>query len=183
MNRDGGFCAALLRFDDETSTRLVQIVGELAAQQDRTLRADAYPHVTLLPTDGSNDVERVEAITGLCRTARRVPLRLSNIGTFPDSGVVYLGVTVTRPLLDLHREVSKVLSPAVDTPFLDLYDDGAWIPHCTVGSGLSPWMLGEAVEWLSERVSLPIDAFAVAIDFVRVLSDGLRVVGSMPLCV
>ena len=172
-----------MRFDAETAGWITRLSGDLAERQGRTRPVGSYPHATLVPTDAADEARRIDAFRALSLETRRILLRLSHVGVFPGAGVVYLGITMTRRLLDLHRDVLEALAPTADTPWLDLYGPDSWVPHCTLGVNLSAGMLGEAVEWLSAQASLPMDASVAAIDFVRVNKNALRVVQSFSLAV
>ena len=84
------------------------------------------------------------------------PFRLScgNIGIFSTSeGVVYLGVTVTEQLLNVHARFHEIFKKHAREQ-REYYAVGRWVPHCTLAFGLSEERIVEAVT-VCRKIALP----------------------------
>jgi 2'-5' RNA ligase len=95
------------------------------------------PHVTLGSGEPADADSLAESLASLAGSVTPFPLTLSSVGSFPtDQGVVFLGVTVTRPLLELHAAFDRLFAHHVRRPN-SYYRVGTWVPHCTLAIGLS----------------------------------------------
>ena len=84
-------------------------------------------------------------------------LSLSSVGVFPGAeGVVFLGVTVTGRLLEVHAAFHKIFKKRAREQS-EHYAIGKWIPHCTLAFGLSERQIAEAVK-ICRKIHLPIFA-------------------------
>ena len=84
------------------------------------------------------------------------PFRLSfpNIGIFSTSeGVVFLGVTVTEQLLNVHARFHKIFKKHAQEQ-REYYTVGSWTPHCTLAFGLSEHKIAESVK-ICRQIALP----------------------------
>ena len=94
-------------------------------------------------------------------------LSLSNIGIFPTSeGVIFLGVTVTDQLLNIHRRFHKIFKKHAQEQ-REYYAVGRWTPHCTLAFGLSEEQIVEAVT-VCRRIVLPTSTKVGEIGVVEV---------------
>jgi hypothetical protein len=91
--------------------------------------------------------ERLRALTAdFARRSSGLSIALSAIGMFPTAeGTLYLAPVVTSELLELHRAFHLELDANGLTSHR-YYRPGNWIPHCTVGIGLSSQALACAVD-------------------------------------
>lgn len=95
-------------------------------------------------------------------------LLLTHVGAFPGGeGVLFLGVTVSRELMDAHHQVQTLPAVRGSQPNA-YYLPGAWTPHCTVAIGASPSQLASGL--LLCRAELPLTAAAEAVNVVAVPS-------------
>ncbi|MFJ9350978.1 2'-5' RNA ligase family protein [Streptomyces sp. NPDC101237] len=83
------------------------------------------------------------------RIARqRLDLRMELVGAFAGpQGILFLGVTVTQPLLEAHAAVHSSMTADGGGPW-GHFRPGVWVPHCTLVSGLGGHALGKAVSLL-----------------------------------
>ena len=125
------------------------------------------PHVSLGVCDHlETDSLAQELITF---AASITPFRLSfpNIGIFSTSeGVVYLGVTVTEQLLNVHTAFHKIFKKHAKEQ-REYYTVGRWVPHCTLAFGLSEDQIVEAVT-VCRRIALPTSTKIREIGMVEV---------------
>ena len=146
-----------LLLDDTTDSSIradwaVLIEADLPSQ-GRHRGASNAPHVTLLASAGFGDLhdERLR----VAMAALPVPSRFSGLLVFgrPPRGLVLArGIVVTDEILRLHRAVHEVVASTDDG--IDAHSrPGAWTPHVTLASRLTPGELARAVELVSARTA------------------------------
>ena len=171
--------AAELFFDAATEAALIRLrdalteVGLMTATQN-----NHRPHISLGGCRDLRDAaELVRALENLAaEQTAPLPVTLSSLGIFPgDEGVVFYGVTVTTPLLVLHRRFHGLFTAwALDwSPF---YEPGCWVPHCTLAYGLEPSRLAEAVAVLQAHMSPTLSGLLTSIALVEITSGEERAV-------
>lgn len=124
------------------------------------------PHVSLGVSNQLNVNEACKALASFAVGVSPFTLTLSSIGVFPAEGVVFLGVTVTEKLLDLHARFHHIFQECAKDQW-DYYHVGRWVPHCTLAFGLSTSRVAEAVS-ASQQITLPIHAQVKEIGVVEV---------------
>lgn len=107
------------------------------------------------------------------------PFRLSfpNIGIFSTSeGVVFLGVTVTEQLLNVHTRFHEIFKKHAQEQ-REYYTVGNWTPHCTLAFGLSEHQIAEAVT-VCRQIDLPVSPEVKGIGLVDVSPMGCQMLSS-----
>ena len=96
-----------------------------------------------------------------------------------DAGAVFLGVTPTAALFDLHRRVDSVCDAASAT-IHEWYRPDGWVPHVSLAFGLDADGLAEAVRCLA---GLELKTVARAESLLLVTGDetGWTDRGAVPL--
>ena len=95
------------------------------------------------------------------------PLTLSSVGVFPGmEGVIFLGVTVTEHLLDVHAAFHKIFKKYAGEQS-EHYAVGKWVPHCTLAFGLSERQIAEAVS-ICRGIPLPVSTEVKEIGLMEV---------------
>lgn len=149
-------CGAAFIFDKESESALRDVwrVVAQAGGSNTMLGLDYPPHLTLVMAE-KLDFERTRAsFMQMAAATRSLEISLSGLGIFPgESGVLYMSPVVTRELLDLHACFYSLVAQSAD-PLVEYYRTETWVPHITVGYGLTPDALGAAVTALM-RVTLP----------------------------
>lgn len=103
------------------------------------------PHVTLAAAGTITSTD--PSLTGRI-APHHLDIRMESLGAFAGSqGILFLGVTVTQPLLDAHAAVHSSLSGHGGGPW-GHFRPGIWVPHCTLASGLDGDALGKAFSLL-----------------------------------
>lgn len=91
------------------------------------------PHISLASADA---IAITPALIDAVAALRGMRITLPAIGIFPGTeGVLFLGVTATRPLLDAHAAVHGAVGDG-DDGYHRLYAPGIWVPHATLAVGL-----------------------------------------------
>ena len=137
------------------------------------LKGGYRPHVSL----GVCNQLEVNSLTQELSTfaASVTPFRLSfpNIGIFSTSeGVVFLGVTVTGQLLNVHARFHKIFKKHAQEQ-REYYAVGKWTPHCTLAFGLSEYEIAETVK-ICRQIALPNSTEVKEISVVEVSPTSCR---------
>ena len=164
--------ATILHFDPATEDAVYAVWDALSGVVARPMgEIGVRPHVTLADSDHV-DLSALEAATATF-AASTLPFRLtlSSVGLFStDEGVLFFGVTVSRALLELHAEYSRIFGYHARQPNA-YYRLGAWVPHVTLAMGLAEAQVSEALA-IARRVPLPIHGSVPEMSIVRVPGDG-----------
>ena len=118
-----------------------------------------------------------KGLSSFAASVTRFRLSFPNIGTFSTSErVVYLGVTFTEQLLNVHTRFHKIFKKYAQEQ-REYYAVGRWVPHCTLAFGLSEDQIVEAVT-VCRQIDLPISAEAKEIGLVKVFDTGCQTLSS-----
>jgi 2'-5' RNA ligase len=121
-----------------------------------TLHEGPYrPHITLGLYEELDRSAFAHALRASMRNRAGLPVVLPSIGVFHnDPPTLFLGVTVSPALLDLHDRVHR-LSTAHGAGPRDYFLPGRWNPHCTLAPAVEPTTLAKAIVLLSD-LELPL---------------------------
>lgn len=144
-----------LRFDDALSARIVEIWRALAAIDVCPMPpGEAAPHVSLAVYDHERGIDPARLAAMIDRLAgdrEPLPVTFSSIGAFlSEERVLFLAPVTSRPLLDLHA-AWHALAADLAASCWRYYLPGRWVPHCTLGTGLTTSGLAAAIAHLCER--------------------------------
>jgi len=165
--------AVELFFDAATEAALRRLWDALADADITHYMRDRYrPHISL---GGCRTLRDTAAFTAALESfattqADALPVTLEHLGIFPGAeGVVFYGITVTTPLLVLHRRFHTLFTAhAVDwSPY---YEPGRWVPHCTLAHGLAPAAIPDAVILLRDILPPTTTGLLVHIALVEIPS-------------
>jgi 2'-5' RNA ligase len=134
--------------EPEFAERVERLRGELAVALG-VEREPTPPHVSLRVATGY-DTAVSEALVDVSASTDPFSLTTSGLGVFTATGVVYLPVARSTPLVELYERVASVVAPHVTAPN-DYYTDERWIPHVTLAQGLDGETAATAVELLGDR--------------------------------
>jgi len=125
------------------------------------------PHVSLAVCDELSPEELAPMLAQFAARERPQRLALATAATFATAeGVLFLGAVVTPALLDLHARSYALFERAARAPWSH-YRPGAWVPHCTLTTGLDPRQLASAIQICVEAGVLPIAATAESVAIVE----------------
>lgn len=158
----------VLHFDPATEDAVYELWDALDAMVERPMRESGVrPHVTLASSDQIDAKALQTATATFAASVHPFRLTLSSIGLFAtDEGVLFLGVTVSRGLLEMHAEYNHLFARYARQPDA-YYRLGAWVPHCTLAVGLKAEQLPDALG-VARRASLPIYGTAAEMALLRV---------------
>ncbi len=119
------------------------------------------PHVTLAIVD-SLSAATLDELRADVRP-EPVEVRLESLSIFPGpAGVLYLSVTPTIALLELHDATLDVLGRNA-TPVWPFYRSGRWTPHATLARGLAGDEVPRAVSLLLGRAAVTGTAVEIGV--------------------
>ena len=131
--------------------KVIQKAGINSSLQDAGYR----PHVSLGVCNRIESSAFEVELSTFAASVAPFPMSLSNVGIFPGvQGVIYLGVTVTEQLLNVHAAFHQIFKKHAQEQS-DYYAVGKWVPHCTLAFGLSDRQIAEAVS-IYRSMPLPI---------------------------
>ena len=137
--------------------------------------AAARPHVSLGVFDNDQLSEQAlgQILTNFARKIKAIPLLMQNVGIFPTAeSVLFLGVTVTQELLELHTTFQTAFAADI-SDLRPYYQTGKWVPHCTlsIGAAAQDWA---AIITLCTESLLPLQATPQAIGLTKVSPTSFR---------
>ncbi|MBX3084626.1 MAG: 2'-5' RNA ligase family protein [Anaerolineae bacterium] len=178
--------AVEMYFDEATDSAVRGMWQSIAATGvPSAMLAGGYrPHVTLAVYDDLKDdgwfASTLEVLAGV---APPVSLTLSSYGIFPGAeGVLFLGVTVTDALCELHGTFHTWFTDYQSSSRAH-YAPDQWVPHCTLALGLSLDEMAKALQ-ACQGCPLPLTAQVTAFGLVEVSPISYReiaVFASRPL--
>ncbi len=125
------------------------------------------PHVSLGVCDHLDTDSLAQELSTFAEGVAPFRLSFPNIGIFSTSeGVVFLGVTVTKQLLNLHTAFHKIFKKHAEEQ-REYYTVGQWVPHCTLAFGLSEHQIAETVT-ICRQIVLPTSTEVREIGVVEV---------------
>ena len=131
------------------------------------------PHVWLGVCDRLETDSLAQELSTFAAGVAPFQLSFPNIGIFSTSeGVVYLGVTLTEQLLNLHTAFHKIFKKYAEEQ-REYYTVGRWVPHCTLAFGLSEHQIAETVT-ICRQIDLPVSTEVKEIGLVKVSTTGCQ---------
>jgi 2'-5' RNA ligase len=139
--------AVEMYLDPAAEERVRSVWNELkSAGLDSTmLDIGARPHLSLAVFDDVETPSLCALVEDFAASVVGFSSMFAAVGTFPgDEGVVFLAPAVSSELLALHRSLHERLVRLGQRSW-SYYLPGRWVPHCTVGLGLTGSSLAEAI--------------------------------------
>jgi 2'-5' RNA ligase len=158
---------------EEKVARLCQDLADSGISRAYVDIEELRPHVSLSAFRTHRDESQVrQAFEQSSLPPGPLDVRFEVIGTFPASGVVFLALTATRPLLDAHENLHRSLKAFSDFEPEPFYLPGRWVPHCTVAIDLDPEQIPKAIEFCYPFLREPLHAQLVEGALVNVIYSG-----------
>ncbi len=158
-----------LYFDPATEANIRDAWKTLdeAGISDSMPKGGYRPHVSLGVCDRLETSSFAQELSTFAASVTAFSLSFPNIGIFSTSeGVVFLGVTVTEQLLNVHVKFHEIFKKHGHEQ-REYYAVGKWTPHCTLAFGLSEQEIAEAVK-ICRQINLPISTEVNEIGMVKV---------------
>ena len=168
-----------LYFDSSTEATIREAWEAIddAGISDSMPKGGYRPHVSLGVCDHLETDSLALELTTFAVSITPFRLSFPNIGIFSTSeGVIYLGVTVTEQLLNVHTRFHEIFKKYAEEQ-REYYTVGRWVPHCTLAFGLSENQIIEAVT-ICRQIDLPISAEVKEIGVVKVSPTSCQTLSS-----
>jgi len=122
--------AILGYFNDEVLNFVKMIRARIGVTEKSKME---IPHITFIIT-GDLSIEKAQTITKkYLENNNLFLLEFSSLGFFPDSGVLFLGITPTIELFHFQSGLIKLISDE-KCKISPYYMPGKWVPHCSVST-------------------------------------------------
>ncbi|GIN40694.1 2'-5' RNA ligase family protein [Heyndrickxia oleronia] len=160
-------------FDEESERYIKEVWKELSDQAISTYAEeviDRRPHITFASYQRLEIDRFIPLLQSCYESSSKLPITLSSLGTFMNTGMIFLAPTPSIELLALHMKHHQMLEEFNDQP-ASLYLPTRWIPHCTVANRLPMDKLKEAFEYCTKRMK-PIDAQMSEVALIKVVDEG-----------
>ncbi|MEK5520494.1 2'-5' RNA ligase family protein [Heyndrickxia sp. FSL W8-0423] len=144
----------IAHFDRETEEYIKTIWKELSelsissyAEEVRNRR----PHLTLASYNALDEEKFIRRFTDFYESEFELPVEMGSLGTFMNSGLLFLAPTPSIELLEFHDRYHRSFADFADLSD-SLYLPNKWVPHCTLANRLSLGKLKEALVYCSQRM-------------------------------
>jgi 2'-5' RNA ligase len=144
----------VLYFDLETEKIIKTLWKEL---RDSGISDYAYeienrkPHITLADYSDLKESEYRELFDSYYKSAPKMYLSYNTLGTFMNSGALFLSPNPTKELINFHFNYHNHFKEY--NAFSNrMYHPESWIPHCTIVNHLDNQKLLEALQFSTTRL-------------------------------
>lgn len=144
----------LIAIFDETTEQIIKDIWKELKERSISFYAyeveDRIPHITLAGYNDLNPSYFTKQMDVFYEGKQAIDITFNTIGSFLNSGALFLSPTVTTELIEFHSNHHKIFEQFNDDPN-SLYLPNRWIPHCTIANRLSPEKLSKAFDYCSKR--------------------------------
>lgn len=130
---------------------------------------DRRPHITIADYNNIEENEFIESMDNYYDIKSKIDVRLSVLGTFLNSGALFISPTMSKELIGFHNshhENFKRFNDDLDS----LYLPGKWIPHCTIANRLTQDKLVEAFNYCTKNIDT-IHAKISEVALIKVINE------------
>ncbi|WP_456274566.1 2'-5' RNA ligase family protein [Bacillus sp. AK031] len=169
-------------FDEHTGNKIRTIWEELKEQSISFYAeevVDRKPHITLASYKEMNEAEFSKKMAEIYKAQSCVDISFPSLGSFLNSGALYLAPLVTNELLDLHKRHHEQFA-CINHYAQTLYSPNQWIPHCTLANRLTQEKLSQAFIHCLKREQ-PIAGKITEVALIRVEGNKAPVISSVKL--
>lgn len=163
--------AVILTFDEQIEDRIKKIWQELEEQGISDYASQVQnrkPHLTLASYEEIANLEVFEKQFNLFyRQVSSLPIHFSTLGSFLQSGTLFLSPVVTQSLFALHQAHYQTFH---QWSAQKLYSPEHWIPHVTLANYLSADKLQEAFAFCQNHIS-NLKGFITGIQLIEISKD------------
>ncbi|WP_164545709.1 2'-5' RNA ligase family protein [Paenibacillus albus] len=160
-------------FDQNTERYIKQVWKELSDKGISKYAEevqDRRPHITLAGYNSDVEMEQfIGDFDSFYENKKQLTITLSSLGTFLNTGIVFLAPVPSKELLELHDShhngFDKYLAQA-EMQYLPTN----WVPHCTIANRLNEDKLKEAMVYCTKRIER-LTAAIVEIAVIKVIYD------------
>jgi len=125
------------------------------------------PHVTLAIYDNISVGKLRETLRAVFGARARIRLRFDRLAYFEQPQLVFWAAPeASDPLLHAHAALHRLIHPSLCR---EHYRPGAWVPHCTLATDVSPNNRQQAFDLADQKIA-PFDVVFDKADCVEFMS-------------
>lgn len=110
------------------------------------------PHITIADYENLEKDRFIELVDKFYEDKQKINIYLNILGTFINTGTLFLAPTLSSELFDFHRSHHNYLKAFNDNEN-SFYLPGKWSPHCTIASRLSEENMVQAFRYCKSSIS------------------------------
>ncbi|WP_410982330.1 2'-5' RNA ligase family protein [Bacillus cereus] len=141
--------AVIATFDERFSKHVKEIREE---RINIGHNEDLEPHITLADYHTLDLKLYGEKLEKFTEHIEYFPVEFSSVGTFSTNGTIFLALTVTGRLLELHQSFHNHFADFHDQP-QSYYVPEKWVPHCTIANRLGKEQFIRVMEFVYKDFS------------------------------
>jgi len=161
------FDVSVLRLDPKTDRCIRTVMQRICTLIGIPEPPNYLPHISLIPTTQEDRDGVIDRLVEQLEEQPVLNVVFSHVGLFP-SGVLFLGVTPSQALIELHQHVYQASRPGPNVPWISLYKPDTWVPHCTLAMTMPNECLGPTFAEVSHLISFPLIGQCTAIELLDV---------------
>jgi 2'-5' RNA ligase len=169
-------------FDKDTDNKIRMIWKELKEESISFYAeevADRKPHITFASYEKLDVLKFSKKMADFYMEERSLDISFTSLGSFINSGALYLAPVVTKEMLELHKRHHELFGQNNHDTH-SLYSPSQWIPHCTLANRLTPANLSQAFVHCLNREQ-PIAGKITEVALIKVKGDSAPVISSVKL--
>ena len=181
--------AFIAYFDYETEELLKNLWKNLSEKNITQYGLDVKgkrPHITIADYDNLSKNKFIALLDEFYNNKSSVDVELNTLGSFINTGTLFIAPMLSRELFDFHREHHNYFKIFNDNE-KSFYIPGKWTPHCTIASRLNednmiqafkhcksnlPKIYGEISE--VALIEVKLNDYGIAIEDTVIFSKKLR---------
>lgn len=109
------------------------------------------PHITIADYDNVEKEKFIGMLYNFCSGKSKISISFNVLGTFLNSGTLFLAPSLSKELTDLHSSYHTHFD-SFNQNHSSLYLPGKWIPHCTIASRLSDENMLQAFQYCKNHL-------------------------------
>lgn len=142
-----------LDFETETAfKRLWKYLSEKNITKYGVENKGRRPHITLADYDNLEKNRFIQLLNEFYEDRQKIDMSLNILGTFINTGTLFIAPTLTTELLDFHKNHHNYFK-AFNENEKSFYIPGKWYPHCTIASRLDDDKMLEAFKYCKSNIN------------------------------
>ncbi|MCB0335556.1 MAG: 2'-5' RNA ligase family protein [Bdellovibrionales bacterium] len=129
---------------DQTSEAQLNAVAEAVGPKFHL--EGSLPHISLAVFETVDHTKFKERLSDFAKNLEPFEIHIASVGTFPgDEGVVFFAPVVDLKLLTTHSTFHQEFNDLLSQKWA-YYEPGRWVPHISIGYGLSELEIDNAIK-------------------------------------
>lgn len=130
------------------------------------------PHITIADYEELDKERFIELVDRVYEDKEKIDMILSILGTFIDTGILFIAPTLSIELSNLHRNHHGYFREFTNKEE-SFYMPGRWSPHCTIASRLSEENMVQAFRHCKSKINkISCKLSEIALIEIKLNDDG-----------